>query len=114
MSFSQREQLPASSPAAGNTETVPDASPCAVRTAGLTRRFGAQVVVDQVGLEVPRGSVYGFLGPNGSGKTTTIRMLLGLLRPNAGTIELLGQPMPEALAVVLPQVGALIEGDGTG
>jgi ABC-2 type transport system ATP-binding protein len=81
-----------------------------LRTAGLTRRFGDQVVVDQVDLEVPRGSVYGFLGPNGSGKTTTIRMLLGLLRPNAGAIELLGRPMPEALAVVLPQVGALIEG----
>jgi ABC-2 type transport system ATP-binding protein len=82
----------------------------AVRTTGLSRRFGKQLAVDEVGLHVPRGSVYGFLGPNGSGKTTTIRMLLGLLNPDAGSIELLGQPMPRALAAVLPRVGALIEG----
>ncbi len=82
----------------------------AVRTVGLTRRFGSQVAVDGVGLEVPRGAVYGFLGPNGSGKTTTIRMLLGLIAADAGTIELLGRAMPDSLGVVLPRVGALIEG----
>jgi ABC-type multidrug transport system ATPase subunit len=82
----------------------------ALRTLGLSRRFGSQLAVDSVDLAVPRGSVYGFLGPNGSGKTTTIRMLLGLLRPDSGTIELLGRPMPAALASVLPHVGALIEG----
>jgi len=82
----------------------------AVRTTGLSRRFGKQLAVDEVALSVPRGSVYGFLGPNGSGKTTTIRMLLGLLNPHAGSIELLGRPMPQALAAVLPRVGALIEG----
>jgi ABC-type multidrug transport system ATPase subunit len=82
----------------------------AVRTTGLTRRFGSQIAVDGVDLVVPRGAVYGFLGPNGSGKTTTIRMLLGLLRADTGTIELLGQSMPDKLAEVLPRVGALIEG----
>ncbi|MEP6852932.1 MAG: ABC transporter ATP-binding protein [bacterium] len=76
----------------------------------MTRNFGSQVAVDAVGLRVPRGAVYGFLGPNGSGKTTTIRMLLGLLHAHSGSIELLGEPMPAALGYVLPRVGALIEG----
>ncbi|MDP9102369.1 MAG: ATP-binding cassette domain-containing protein [Actinomycetota bacterium] len=81
-----------------------------MRTRGLTRSFGDQVAVDSVDLAVPRGAVYGFLGPNGSGKTTTIRMLLGLLAADSGEIELLGCPMPESLTEVLPRVGALIEG----
>ena len=59
---------------------------------------------------MPAGSVYGFLGPNGSGKTTTIRVLLGLVAPSAGTWQLLGSPMPSAAAAVLPSVGALVEG----
>lgn len=84
----------------------------AVETAGLSKRFGAQLAVDSVDLDVPTGSVYGFLGPNGSGKTTTIRLLLGLVTPTAGTVRLLGQPMPAAAAVVLPRVGALVEGPG--
>jgi ABC-2 type transport system ATP-binding protein len=82
----------------------------AVRTFGLTRRFGDHTAVDGLDLLVPRGAVYGFLGPNGCGKTTTIRMLLGLISADAGEIEVLGQPMPDALAAVLPRVGALIEG----
>jgi ABC-2 type transport system ATP-binding protein len=81
-----------------------------VLTAGLSRRFGRQQAVAGLSLHVPRGAVYGFLGPNGSGKTTTIRMLLGLIAPDEGTIELLGRPMPHSSAWVLPQVGALIEG----
>jgi ABC-2 type transport system ATP-binding protein len=61
------------------------AADLAVRTTGLTKRFrSGQVAVDGIDLQVPRGAVYGFLGPNGSGKTTTIRMLLGLTRPTAG------------------------------
>jgi ABC-2 type transport system ATP-binding protein len=59
---------------------------------------------------VPRGSVFGFLGPNGSGKTTTIRMLMGLIAPTAGTARVLDRPMPHAVKSVLPKVGALIEG----
>jgi ABC-type multidrug transport system ATPase subunit len=85
-------------------------TPYAVSTSGLTRRFGTQVAVDNIDLRVPRGSVYGFLGPNGSGKTTTIRMLLGLIAADAGEIELLGCAMPRRSGHVLPRVGALIEG----
>ncbi|MBD8078562.1 ABC transporter ATP-binding protein [Cellulosimicrobium arenosum] len=77
----------------------------------MTKRFrSGQVAVDGIGLEVPQGAVYGFLGPNGSGKTTTIRMLLGLVRPTAGAAWLLGEPMPDAAPQVLPRVGALVEG----
>jgi lantibiotic transport system ATP-binding protein len=84
----------------------------AVTTSGLTKRFGrrGQVAVDRIDLVVPHGSVYGFLGPNGSGKTTTIRMLLGLITPTGGSHLLLGEPMPAAAAHVLPRVGALVEG----
>ncbi|WP_254359357.1 ABC transporter ATP-binding protein [Microbacterium hominis] len=82
----------------------------AIETHGLTKRFRAQTAVDGVDLAVPRGAVYGFLGPNGSGKTTTIRMLLGLLRATGGEAHVLGAPMPRALDTVLPHVGALVEG----
>ena len=83
----------------------------AVSTDGLTKQFrGGQLAVDHVDLAVPRGSVYGFLGPNGSGKTTTIRMLLGLAYPTSGQAELLGVPMPDGANQVLAKVGALIEG----
>jgi ABC-2 type transport system ATP-binding protein len=82
----------------------------AIHATGLTKRFGRQLAVDGLDLEVPRGSVFGFLGPNGSGKTTTIRMVLGLATPTAGGVELLGERMPRASASVLPRVGALVEG----
>jgi len=82
----------------------------AVATEGLTKRFHQQVAVNAVDLLVPRGAVYGFLGPNGSGKTTTIRMLLGLIRPTSGRHRLLGKAMPEHAGDVLPLVGSLVEG----
>ena len=82
----------------------------AITTSELTKRFRRQVAVDGLGLTVPRGSVYGFLGPNGSGKTTTIRMLLGLIYPDRGSVTLLGEPVPGAAAQVLPRVGSLVEG----
>ena len=97
-------------PAPTATTAVGATLDAAVRTRGLTRRFGIQVAVGGIDLEVPRGAVYGFLGPNGSGKTTTIRMLLGLIAPDAGEITVLGRSVPEHVAQVLPQVGALIEG----
>jgi ABC-2 type transport system ATP-binding protein len=80
----------------------------AVRTSGLTKRYGARTVVDAIGLELPRGVISGFVGPNGAGKTTTLRMLLGLIRPSAGTGEVLGEPIT-APAAYLGRVGALIE-----
>ena len=83
----------------------------AIATSGLTKRFrGGQVAVDSIDLAVPAGCVYGFLGPNGSGKTTTIRMLLGLAFPTAGTAEILRTPMPNGAASVLHRVGSLVEG----
>ena len=83
----------------------------AISTYGLSKRFrGGQLAVDGIDLRVPRGAVYGFLGPNGSGKTTTIRMLLGLIFPTSGSQELLGAPMPAAAGSVLPRVGSLVEG----
>jgi ABC-type multidrug transport system ATPase subunit len=85
-------------------------SDLAVRTRGLSKRFGSQRVVDAIDLEVPYGAVYGFLGPNGSGKTTTIRMLLGLVTPSAGGVELFGAEMPGRAPDVLPAVGSLVEG----
>ncbi|MFZ4154239.1 ABC transporter ATP-binding protein [Streptomyces pseudogriseolus] len=82
-----------------------------VVTRGLTKRYrGGQPAVDGLHLTVPAGSVFGFLGPNGSGKTTTIRMLMGLIEPTSGTAHVLGRPMPRSARAVLPHVGALIEG----
>jgi ABC-2 type transport system ATP-binding protein len=83
----------------------------AIASAGLTKKFrSGQVAVNAIDLAVPHGSVYGFLGPNGSGKTTTIRLLLGLIRPTAGSHRLLDAPMPSAAREVLPRIGALVEG----
>ena len=84
----------------------------AIETEGLGKRFRGHDAVRDVDLAVPMGSVFGFLGPNGSGKTTTIRMLLGLVNPTAGRAALLGLPMPDRSAAVLPRVGALVEGPG--
>ncbi len=81
-----------------------------IETRGLTKRFGHQMAVDGIDLAVPRGAVFGFLGPNGSGKTTTIRVMLGLAAATSGQIRVLGQDMPGNLRAVLPRVGALIEG----
>nr|WP_267279387.1 ATP-binding cassette domain-containing protein [Arthrobacter sp. CDRTa11] len=81
-----------------------------IETKGLSKRFGHQLAVDSVDLAVPHGSVFGFLGPNGSGKTTTIRMMLGLAAASAGTVSVLGLEMPGRLHDVLPRVGALVEG----
>ncbi|MEO6827743.1 MAG: ABC transporter ATP-binding protein [Microbacteriaceae bacterium] len=82
----------------------------AIETLGLTKRFGRQTAVKGIDLRVPRGSVFGFLGPNGSGKTTTIRVILGLAAASSGQVRLLGHDVPANLTQVLPRVGALIEG----
>ena len=80
-----------------------------IRSRGLTKRFGRILAVDDLDLDVREGDVYGFLGANGSGKTTTVRMLLGLVLATSGTIEVLDRPMPASARVVLPEVGALVE-----
>jgi ABC-type multidrug transport system ATPase subunit len=81
-----------------------------ITTKALTKRYGRVTAVDGVDLDVPEGVRYGLLGPNGSGKTTTIRMLLGLVFATSGEITLFDQPIPAKLREVLPDVGALIEG----
>lgn len=63
----------------------------AVAIRGVTKRFGSHIAVNQLTLEVPRGSIYGFIGPNGSGKTTTLRMLMNIFFPDEGEIEVLGE-----------------------
>ena len=82
----------------------------AVATTQLVKRFGSQAAVDGIDLRVPYGAVYGFLGPNGSGKTTTIRMLLGLVHASEGDINVLGSPVPTSASQILPRVGSLVEG----
>jgi len=78
-----------------------------IRTDGLTKRYGRVTAVDDLTLEVREGDRFGFLGPNGSGKTTTVRMLLGLVLPTSGAVELLGGRVGRA---TLAEVGALVEG----
>jgi len=85
-----------------------------IETAGLSKvyrstRMRHVVAVEGLDLAVEAGGVHGFLGPNGSGKTTTIRMLLGLARPTAGTMRVFDTPVPSGLGAVMPRVGAVVE-----
>ena len=109
MSRPSEVSAPQVAPAATEADTS-----APVRTRRLTKKFAHQIAVDGVDLAVPAGSVYGFLGPNGSGKTTTIRMLLGLISPTSGEVDLLGSPMAGdrrgSDVSVLRRVGALVEG----
>ena len=77
-----------------------------IRTTALVKRYGPVTAVDGIDLDVREGDRYGFLGANGSGKTTTIRMLLGLVHPTSGEVELIGA---RRVREALPHVGALVE-----
>jgi ABC-2 type transport system ATP-binding protein len=93
---------------------VPANGDLVIETTGLhkefrTRRGRRVVAVDHLDLAVPAGGVHGFLGPNGSGKTTTIRMLLGLARPSEGRMHLFGEQVPGRLPAVMARVGAVVE-----
>jgi ABC-2 type transport system ATP-binding protein len=81
----------------------------AVDAVGVTKRYGALTAVDAITLQVAQGEVYGVLGPNGAGKTTFLRMLFGLIRPDAGTIRLFGQTREQAGTRVLDGVAGFIE-----
>ena len=92
----------------------PSSGEPAVEVRGLRKTYRTSslrrvVAVDGLDLTVPSGGVHGFLGPNGSGKTTTIRMLLGLVRPDSGSVRLLGSPVPAGLPDVARRVGAVVE-----
>jgi len=80
-----------------------------IKVQALSKNFGAIKAVDQLSFEVAAGQVYGFLGQNGSGKSTTIRMLLSLIHPSEGHIEIFGQSLTENRSATLEQVGAVIE-----
>jgi ABC-2 type transport system ATP-binding protein len=81
----------------------------AIDVSGMTKRFGKKTVVDKFDIQVPRGEVWGFLGPNGSGKTTTIRMLCGLLRPDAGQGTCLGYDVLRQSAEIKRHVGYMTQ-----
>src|SRR3954464_6122981 len=83
-------------------------SPDSIEAAGLTKRYGSVVAVEDLSFEVRAGAVTGFLGPNGAGKTTTLRMVLGLARPTAGSATILGRPFTE-LPEPAHSVGANLE-----
>lgn len=68
----------------------------AITLDGVTKRFGHMTAVDALSLQVPEGAIYGFIGPNGSGKTTTLRMIMNILLPDSGTVEVLGERSTEA------------------
>ena len=109
---SPQQAVPVSAPAPARAARVPLNRPdggWAVETHGLAKRFGPTVAVDDVELLVPRGSAFGYLGPNGAGKTTLIRTLLGLTRANAGTMSLLGVPVPAERSRALARVGAIVD-----
>lgn len=80
-----------------------------IETHGLTKRYGSILAVDNLSLQVPGGGVFGLLGPNGSGKTTTMGMLLGLVHPTSGTINLFGDPAPGVHRHLLRRMGATVE-----
>jgi ABC-type multidrug transport system ATPase subunit len=80
-----------------------------IKVQSLSKNFGTLKAVDQLSFEVEAGQVYGFLGQNGSGKSTTIRMLLSLIHPSEGQIEIFGQSLTNNRSAILEQVGAVIE-----
>ena len=83
--------------------------PLIIQTQNLNYYFGQQKVLDQLTLEVPKGGIYGFLGPNGSGKTTTIKLLLNLLKSSEQNISLFGQQITENRTEILKKIGSLVE-----
>jgi ABC-2 type transport system ATP-binding protein len=84
-------------------------SELAISVEHLTKRFGDKTVVDDFSMQVPRGSIYGFLGPNGSGKTTTIRMICGLLTPDGGSGVVLGHDISRDAQLIKRQVGYMTQ-----
>ena len=81
----------------------------AIRARSLTKQFGSLTAVDHLDLDVPRAKIYGFLGPNGSGKTTAIRMLCGLLKPTEGSAEVLGLQVAESANDLKPRIGYMTQ-----
>jgi len=88
----------------------PDPSTAVIEANGLTRYFGPKCAVDSLSFQVPRGSVFAFIGRNGAGKTTTIRMILGLLEPTRGSARILGQDSAALPPATRARIGYMAEG----
>ncbi|MGL6469688.1 ABC transporter ATP-binding protein, partial [Aeromonas hydrophila] len=84
-------------------------SELAIRALGVSRRFGDFLAVDGLDLCVPKGQIHGFLGPNGCGKSTTLRMLTGLLTPSAGEVEVLGLHIPREAETLRRRIGYMTQ-----
>ncbi|MDN5688292.1 MAG: ATP-binding cassette domain-containing protein [Brachybacterium sp.] len=81
-----------------------------VETSNLTKRYGKRAVVENLNLRIPTGSVYGFLGPNGAGKSTTMKIMLSLIQPTSGDVQIMGRPMTRGTRrELLGGIGSLIE-----
>jgi ABC-2 type transport system ATP-binding protein len=96
-------------PAPASSAPGTDAAPVVLRTAGLKKQYGRVTAVQDISIAVQQGDVFGFLGPNGSGKTTTVAMILGLIEPTAGNVELFGQTTKDGRYSALNKVGSIIE-----
>ena len=84
-------------------------SDLAINVRQMTRCFGKNIAVDHLDLQIPRGTIYGFLGPNGCGKSTSIRMLTGLLTPTSGEVEVLGQRLPQYAEALRLRIGYMTQ-----
>jgi ABC-2 type transport system ATP-binding protein len=93
----------------GTTKSFPAGGDIILRTTALTKRFGTLEAVKDLNIEIHRGDVFGFLGPNGAGKSTTVGMILGLVAPTAGSIELFGRNLKDNPWSALRRIGAVIE-----
>jgi len=93
----------------GQEEPVATTTEVVLRVVGLTKRYGARTAVQELDLAVRRGEVFGFLGPNGAGKTTAIAMILRLVAPDAGRVEILGHDVSHDAETALRRVGAIVE-----
>lgn len=94
-------------PLLGKEKTV--AQDWAIETVGMTRRFGDFVAVDSLDLRIPHKTIYGFLGPNGCGKSTSMRLITGLLTPSAGSVRVLGMEIPEQAELLRRRLGYMTQ-----
>lgn len=97
-------------PAPSAAPTPTSSGELVIETRGLTKLYGPHRAVSELELRVPRGTIFGLLGQNGAGKSTTIRMLLGLVRPSAGEVRLFGRSLAHERMALLGRVGCLVEG----